>query len=648
MSDKIRRGQLIAPFGVGAITVLKSGVAVIGAGLDHWFKNDEDYDRGANIDREEFEIHEPRLLRALRVGSLYAPPDHRRQQPGDPAEVQNLGLTVPVLRFPRWNVCNWCHHLTERNLNARGAQYCDHCLNGPDKKKRRLVQVRFVAMCEDGHIQDFPWREWAHEQLAPSCMQPMKLRSGGGTSLGDIKVVCACRAERTLNGIMEAKPSGETTLSRELVSRTAPYLCAGRLPWLGIEDGRGCGRDLRGSLLNATNAYFGRITSAIFLPASEHPPASAELLDRLQQPMMATFFRTLEAVGVTPTPQAIRKRYPLDFNRWSDEAIQAALDVLFASAGSGVVGPPDDDEDVPLKPDEYRVLQSPCSRELLQIRPAALDAYAPVVQSAPFASLFDHVSLVEKLRETRVLSGFTRVGDSPPPSNIPRNEREYFKSLFWKDQPTRDESWLPAYVVYGEGLFFRLGETALEAWVARTVDGRRVVEERVRALMQRSSGLQNQFGTDLGSAARFVMIHTFAHLLINRLVFDCGYSSASLRERLYVSNDPDAPMAGVLIYTAAGDADGTMGGLVRMGRPGRLEHVIRRALEGASWCSSDPVCMELGDQGGQGPESCNLAACHDCALVPETSCEHFNRYLDRGLVVGSPLVPELGFFAPKT
>ena len=103
-------------------------------------------------------------------------------------------------------------------------------------------------------------------------------------------------------------------------------------------------------------------------------------------------------------------------------------------------------------------------------------------------------------------------------------------------------------------------------------------------------------------------------------------------------------MGGVLIYTAAGDAEGTMGGLVRMGRPNRLGPSIQRAIEDAGWCSADPVCMEYAEQGGQGPEGCNLAACHGCALVPETACEQFNRFLDRGLVIGSFDSPDLAFF----
>lgn len=113
------------------------------------------------------------------------------------------------------------------------------------------------------------------------------------------------------------------------------------------------------------------------------------------------------------------------------------------------------------------------------------------------------------------------------------------------------------------------------------------------------------------------VLGTFAHLLINQLTFECGYSTAALRERLYISEAAEAPMAGVLIYTAAGDAEGTMGGLVRMGKPGYLEPAILAALRSALWCSADPVCMEIGTQSGQGPDSCNLAASTTAASSPK-------------------------------
>jgi hypothetical protein len=224
------------------------------------------------------------------------------------------------------------------------------------------------------------------------------------------------------------------------------------------------------------------------------------------------------------------------------------------------------------------------------------------------------VSLIEKLRETRALVGFSRV--------FPEDGRSLrARSALLRNNPIAPRmAWLPAQVVFGEGIYLSFNEHRLETW--EQLPG---VRERVALLADRYATIREQRHLrERAIAPRFVLIHTFAHLLMTRLIFECGYTSASLRERLYVSAEPEQLMAGVLIYTAAGDSDGTMGGLVRMGRPASLEPVIRRALEAGSWCSADPICLESR---AQGPQSCNLAACHSCALVPETACEEFNRFL---------------------
>ena len=226
---------------------------------------------------------------------------------------------------------------------------------------------------------------------------------------------------------------------------------------------------------------------------------------------------------------------------------------------------------------------------------------------------------------------------------FPENEQtlERQKAFLWRNLPQYKDEWLPAYTVYGEGIYLEMNEPPLQAW-ERLAD----VQKRIEPLLDRYQRVrEDRKLRERPLDARFVLLHTFAHLLMNRLTFECGYSSAALRERLYVSADKRAPMAGILIYTAAGDAEGTMGGLVRMGKPGYLEPAIRRAVETAQWCSADPVCMEMGRSGGQGPDGCNLAACHNCGLVPETACEQFNRFLDRGLVVGEMTDRGLGYFS---
>jgi hypothetical protein len=141
--------------------------------------------------------------------------------------------------------------------------------------------------------------------------------------------------------------------------------------------------------------------------------------------------------------------------------------------------------------------------------------------------------------------------------------------------------------------------------------------------------------------ARYLLVHGLAHALINQLVFECGYSSASLRERLYVSADEKAPMAALLVYTAAGDAEGTLGGLVQQGMSVRLARIFLSALRRISWCSADPICSEVDYQG---VDRTNRAACHSCLLLPETACETINRGLDRALLIGTPEDRSGGYF----
>ncbi|MDY6295340.1 MAG: Zn-binding domain-containing protein, partial [Schwartzia succinivorans] len=130
---------------------------------------------------------------------------------------------------------------------------------------------------------------------------------------------------------------------------------------------------------------------------------------------------------------------------------------------------------------------------------------------------------------------------------------------------------------------------------------------------------------------------------IRQLTVDCGYQEAALKERIYSTypEEGSIDMAGILIYTSSSDSDGSLGGLVRQGECDLLEETMRNLLEEASWCSSDPLCIESK---AQGFNSLNYAACHACTLLPETSCEANNCLLDRVAVVGKPDNRDIGYF----
>lgn len=142
---------------------------------------------------------------------------------------------------------------------------------------------------------------------------------------------------------------------------------------------------------------------------------------------------------------------------------------------------------------------------------------------------------------------------------------------------------------------------------------------------------------------KFILLHTLSHLLIRQLSFECGYSITNLSERIYCADESEGKqMAGIFIYTASGDSEGTLGGLVRQGRPDAFPRVFRKAIAGAKACSNDPVCI-LSQ--GQGLETLNLAACHTCVLLPETCCEERNGFLDRGMLIGTFEDRGIGFYS---
>ena len=226
---------------------------------------------------------------------------------------------------------------------------------------------------------------------------------------------------------------------------------------------------------------------------------------------------------------------------------------------------------------------------------------------------FRKITRVRRVREVRVYKGFQRRDVSP--------NNEFIPSALGNKC-----DWLNAANVIGEAIFLEFNPAALASW--ETSGGDKLNGWMAMQIAQaKDSGLDDRLM--LGLTPRFAMMHTFAHVLLRQLAFDCGYSSNALRERIYC---PDAnSVGGILIYTADSDSEGSMGGLVELADPLKLEAIIRRAIEASRWCSSDPVCRESKQQGLDG---LNRAACHACCLIAETSCAFMNVFLDRVLLTG--------------
>jgi hypothetical protein len=609
----VRRSQLISPFGVGAITNFPGDESIMTAGLEAWpFALEEC--------PSDWQVKEERLQGRLRVDHLRLPPEHRDPGPG----VAYPNQDIPYVRFPRWHYCHRCGFMQYAPLfqlsrnRCRGYRFDKgmDCSELPEKRRPYLIPMRILTACAKGHVQDFPFLEWVHQDapLAGNCT--LRFRAGrSSASLAGIKISCTCGAERSLAGVFDFGEKRGGALHR------IGYDCRGEQPWLGRESGDqgSCGEYLRVVQRGASNVYFPYVVSSIYLPLwgenTERPVVRALENSRYWDMLTSG---TVEGKYIDPLrAEVIAGMLGLD----AGELRAAAQRKL-----EGVIS----EEELPTE-EEYRRQEYDALREgrggantdlLVEVR-------QPEEYGSGISGLFSRICLIRKLRETRALAGFTRL---LPPEGDPQSERL---------QPLKINSfinWLPAITVRGEGIFFEFSLPEIEEWL-RKVDR---PASRIRALLEAYDRNRVARGQEPREATpKFVMMHTFAHMLINQLSFDCGYGSASLKERIYCDfEEGSEPMQGVLIYTASGDSEGTMGGLVRQGEPDRLPDTIERAAQKAQWCSSDPVCIEST---GQGTDNANLAACHACVLVSETSCEEGNRLLDRAMVVGTPGDAESGF-----
>ena len=613
----IRRSQLISPFGIGAMVDFPKDESLMPAGLDVWPVAKQECPAESG-----WLIREERLEARLNVSHFRFPPDHR--EPDGGARFANED--VPFVRFPSWHYCHHCGGMEELSVFSSTRERCrgrpyeqQSCENKPEKRRPFLIPVRFIAACDLGHIQDFPYMEWVHREAPhlPECR--LRLRAGRSSAgLSGITLECSCGQRRSLGDVFRFDEKEGGPLSK------LGCQCKGLRPWLGETDTSTtpCGHHLRVLQRGASNVYFPQVVSSIYLPLwAEH--ASADVIAVLEQPHVWTL---LSQGTVNGRVDQLRCQMVAGMASVDATKLAAAAQLkLEGRPPSGPAGGTGDEE--AFRRSEYQAI---CDGRVgpdtdLYVECAKPQDYDPAV-----AKFFSRIRLVHKLRETRALTGFTRI--LPPDGNLASPRLQSLKL-----DPRID--WLPAIKVYGEGIFLELDSSAIDKWIA-TEPGilRRIAPLVVHYNAVRTARQQPHRNI----TAKFLLLHTLAHILINQLSFDCGYGSASLRERLYCDfTDPARPMHGLLIYTASGDSEGSMGGLVRQGKPGRLEQTLRRALQHAAWCSSDPVCIESN---GQGSDNASLAACHGCCLLPETSCEEGNRLLDRALLVGTPEARKLGFF----
>ncbi|MBS4208056.1 DUF1998 domain-containing protein [Bacillus sp. FJAT-50079] len=614
----LRRAELISPMGVGAICTNSEGVNMMTGALDKW------YDMSEHVDVSEYVFQERRLEKILQVDELRLPPDYRSSYNQYATDKTNMENEIPMVRFPTWHYCNHCRIMTKESFaNLENKISCSHCKG----KNARMVQVPLVVVCAKGHIDDFPWVEWVHRSTSPNCKGPLKLVSTGGATLSTMQVQCTrCEdKKRSLQGVTSGYDKDRSILFSHLDSQGEKYICTGRKHWFGTDESsyEFCGEMPFALLKSSTNVYFPKVISALFLPG-DRKEELMNVIDILLRDDVNGEIEYLQSLGLPlgKVADGLKARFRDKFDQIDCENIHSALKMLEQENHEN-----DEVEyksiEVQIKKQEHDVLiEELQGSEHLKI----INEYDASKEKSLLQSMgITKINLVPTLRDTRVLYGFDRLV-----SNSVLNEESinHGKQLLFHYPERQNKSWLPGYKVFGEGIYIEFDHELLNIWEEKVIVSERFqkMAERIRKAKGDRLMLQSEI------SPRFVMLHTLAHLLIQELVFECGYSTSALRERMYVSTDPDYIMNGFLIYTASGDSEGTMGGLVRLGKKDKLEVLLRKVIEKASWCSSDPVCNEIGLASGQGVHHLNVAACHNCSYIPETSCEEFNRFLDRGLI----------------
>lgn len=586
---QLRRTQLVTTFGSGAIVDMPD-YSVILAASNYW--ND-----ASPV------LHEPNLEKLLKVSCFKQP------YVSDDAE-NDYTPDIPAFRFPFMHFCPDCGRLMPYwGFGNESGIKCDKC-------NKNIVPSRFVAACINGHLEDFPYRWWVHNGDFTECPESdrqdkLKISFSDETGgLESVIVTCTlCGKSRSMAGSM-----GKDALKG--------YRCCGKRPWIGMKakynDPEPCSAPLRGLQRGASNVYFSQTVSALTIP-----PWSS----RLNQEIELEWDKLSSVLAANPTEEILRAIVQVTFHKLLQLGTYSVEDFLREINKKLDNGKDEEYTKQNLYEDEYQVF---CLRDYeepddLQFRIESTDV------SDLLSDYIEDVIMVKRLREVLALKGFRRISPAKP-----ENDDERFSGFHLEGDcvPLSETplNWYPGIEMLGEGIFIRLREDVLSEWEQKNEEYYEPMKKRLE-----ESNLECE-----NFSPRYVLLHTLSHLLIRQLSVECGYSGAAIKERIYSTYQDSAhKMAGILLYTSSSDSDGSLGGLVRNALPDTFEMIFRNLLQEASWCSSDPICIESK---AQGYDSLNYAACHACTLLPETSCEMRNCLLDRGALVGSVLDRARGFF----
>ena len=599
-AGELRQSQVLTTFGPGAMVDLPKHSVLIG-GLEFWMGDKE-------------RIHEERLQawlqERLKVAELklFAPPV-------DTGEAGAARGGIAAIQFPTW----FLGQVEEKWTAPDGREYrtrplvpWNRLVKGGYLDRNRRVQpvvpVRFVQACVRGHISDLDWYAFVRrDHNAPITGELWLDEGGAGNDFAEIYV-------RDASNHNERRPLSEATV------REAPVLgvCRGRQPWLGPRVAEACDKPNRLLTRSASNAYFSQTMSVISIPDQD-----ADIKDAVDR-VWEDFLQYAESEADVRKERR-KEKVAVALQGLTDEAVWTEVSRRLSGLMPASKG---------IKQAEIETLLAQKSSDGDDKPGGDFFARAHPVGALPQAAegRVDRLVLVHRLREVSTQLGFTRFEASMPGIDGELDLNVQIAPL------SRDLTWLPATQNRGEGVFISFRPDAIDAWLRRSeVQERSVHLNRGYEEWKHRKDAQGTF-----PGLPYIMLHSLSHLLITAVALDCGYSASAIRERIYAGESG----YGILLYTGSPGSEGTLGGLVDVGR--NLGRHLSRALELGRLCSNDPVCAqhEAGDPHEE--RFLHGAACHGCLLIAETSCERRNELLDRALVVPTVATTGAAFFAGVT
>jgi hypothetical protein len=579
MSDKhqaLRLSTFVLSQGPGSVLETPSGPVVISS-LDKFFTSLGAQVPGAKTGPEYFEVTEQRLTQSALDGARIV-----RLPTNDEVGVPASEWVYPTAQFPLWAICTKHGAVQVLYHHEAGCSRCDRMKDWERRAKAGREAVRFVRACEAGHLDDVDWNGLVHGR--GGCRSKEFIWEGAGRSLRLSVLKCA-------------KCTAAVNFGSEYMK---PLKCMGRRPELGIGHEENCDGEARIVQRGASNLHVPVHQTALTI--GETSQRLHELLNdanlrvRLEDAIAEDdlteerVLRVLNNKNVQITPAA---RHELLTTPWGNlhKAIREVFGLDRMRAG--------DDGD-PVRDVEFEFLSRAAVTGVPAVpaggvgAPPLLEIHKDSVRTieAPYSKLGIRVTPINRLRVVIAQTGYERLNGKPSDVSFQFGASK----------------WVPGVELFGEGIFIDCPDNVLPLAAKRANDWR---------AMPRDPKCE----TD----PVFVWWHTLAHRLLRSLSVDSGYSSAAIRERVYLRKSSNGDSrGGVLLYTVQPGGDGTLGGLVEMAK--RFEEVLEGAVEDLDNCSNDPLCEESELHNTLG------AVCYSCLLASETSCEWRNRGLDRLLL----------------